>query len=273
MRPLKIELPGFRGGEILCFEHLNSTQTFLKDNSSQLPIDTTVMALSQGDGHGRRGRSWSQIPRKDLAFSSSFEISSESSVIFLTQYFAYGLRESIEEYCGITLELKWPNDLMYGDAKVGGLILNEMRSKRPDKRLFALGLGLNVLSLEGERAHLDRKTKSLLEIEQSIQADTRKTVIQDLISDTSETLTIFLSKILQPLSSVIYLVEKPHPSTLKHVLSQFKLTEGAQIQWIAEGGQEDQGVLLGIEEEGALVVRPQGQTLLKILRNLVEINY
>lgn len=271
MRPLKIELPGFREGEILCFEHLNSTQSFLKDNATQLPVDTTIMALSQGDGYGRRGRSWSQVPMKDLAFSTSFHISTDASLTFLTQYFAYGLRESIEEFCGITLDLKWPNDLMHRGAKVGGLILNEIRSDNPQKRAFALGLGLNVFSTHEDRNHLDRKTLSLWEIEQSER--TLPGTLNHLQSEYEEVLPAILSKILQPLSSIIYLIEKPHQATLKHILSEFKLQPGSEIEWRSEDGAQGQGVLVGIEETGALVVRPKGQTLLKILRNLVEINY
>ncbi|HYR56354.1 MAG TPA: biotin--[acetyl-CoA-carboxylase] ligase [Myxococcaceae bacterium] len=102
-----------------------------------------VIAEEQTEGKGRRGRSWispaglnlyfSVILRPDLPPQRAPEITLVAAVAA-----AEALRG-----LGAPAGIKWPNDLMIGDKKVGG-ILTELSSD-PDRIHFAiLGMGFNL---------------------------------------------------------------------------------------------------------------------------------
>lgn len=55
---------------------------------------------------------------------------------------ALAVRESVSNVCAVTLALKWPNDLLFGDRKCVG-ILSEGRSTGPVTRVV-LGVGINA---------------------------------------------------------------------------------------------------------------------------------
>ena len=52
-------------------------------------------------------------------------------------------RTAIQAQTGLTADLKWPNDLLVGGKKVGG-ILTEMHAEPTQVRFVIVGIGVNV---------------------------------------------------------------------------------------------------------------------------------
>ncbi len=98
---------------------------------------------SQDVGRGRAGRRWSSPIASGLLFSTILphELSGASlpAVGFWT---ALCVADSVASVCGITLGLKWPNDLVLGGRKCCG-VLTEGRSTGKTTRVV-VGVGLNV---------------------------------------------------------------------------------------------------------------------------------
>jgi len=101
---------------------------------------TVVVAHRQLAGHGRQGRTWQDcgglhlsvvVPPHRAALEHGFSV-------WLGLITVLVLREDFQ----LDARLKWPNDIMVRDRKIGGILLQ--RSGPPEKRLVVAGLGLNL---------------------------------------------------------------------------------------------------------------------------------
>lgn len=104
-----------------------------------------VSADHQTAGRGRLGRGWLDLPGKSLMVSLALEGRNGFDTALLV---SLSIRAAIVALGGEGPRLKWPNDLVYGDRKAGG-ILSEMHSAK-GRRFAIVGLGLNVGYLPGE---------------------------------------------------------------------------------------------------------------------------
>jgi BirA family biotin operon repressor/biotin-[acetyl-CoA-carboxylase] ligase len=104
-----------------------------------------VTARHQTGGRGRMGRSWLDLPGKSLMFSLVLEDLAGFMAAVLT---SLSMRATIVGAGGGGPRLKWPNDLVYEDRKVGG-VLCEAYAVR-GREYVITGLGLNVGYLPGE---------------------------------------------------------------------------------------------------------------------------
>ena len=105
--------------ETLILERTTSTQDEVRRRIGALPL--LVVAGYQTRGRGRSGADWVTAPRA-LAASLGFRPSWPSSSWPLTTLVSgvAALRALGERAAGMTL--KWPNDLMRGNAKLGGIL-------------------------------------------------------------------------------------------------------------------------------------------------------
>lgn len=140
------------------FDTLESTQDrvfeLLEEGQADLLV---VSAENQTRGRGRQGREWISEPGRSLTLSIGFKMEARrleglSLLVGLATREAIGMNE---------IELKWPNDLMLRDQKVGGILI-ESRSRGPEA-LVAVGIGVNLFSLQSANYHgLGKKIDSLI---------------------------------------------------------------------------------------------------------------
>lgn len=126
------------------FETLPSTQDALHDLAQQgAPVGTAVVAGVQTLGRGSRGRGW-ESPLGGLWMSVLCRPEGELTMEVLSLRVALAVAEAVEcAHPGTALQLKWPNDLMLGGRKLGG-ILCEARWHGANLGWVAVGVGLNV---------------------------------------------------------------------------------------------------------------------------------
>jgi BirA family biotin operon repressor/biotin-[acetyl-CoA-carboxylase] ligase len=110
-------------------EEVRSTQDLARDELDRLPV--VVMSERQTAGRGRAGAPWITAPRA-LAASVAFTASGDDRRPF-------SLMAGVAAVRAIgTGSLKWPNDILLDDLKVGGILV-----ERSDAMVVA-GLGLNL---------------------------------------------------------------------------------------------------------------------------------
>ncbi len=136
-----------------------------------------VAARHQTGGRGRLGRSWHDLPGKSLLVSLVPEGMSgfEASVLV-----ALSARAAIVAAGGKGPRCKWPNDLVYGDRKVGGILAEAYRTgmtsagprDAADAGPVIVGLGLNVGYLPGELDMAAKLPPTSLRIEEGKTWDT-----------------------------------------------------------------------------------------------------
>lgn len=114
-----------------------------------------VTARHQTGGRGRMGRDWLDLPGKSLLVSLVLQGVGGFEASMLV---ALSARAAIVAAGGEGPRFKWPNDLVYGRGKVGGILSEAYGSKGVplEQRgiegagLTIVGLGLNVGYLPGE---------------------------------------------------------------------------------------------------------------------------
>jgi BirA family biotin operon repressor/biotin-[acetyl-CoA-carboxylase] ligase len=120
-----------------------STNDLLKVMAARgAPEGTVVVARGQTAGRGTKGRTWYSPPGLGLYLSILLR-PARDELSRLTFMAGLAARDAIRISHGLEVRLRWPNDIVYGGRKLGG-ILCEARSRagRPDFAI--LGFGLNV---------------------------------------------------------------------------------------------------------------------------------
>lgn len=108
------------------------------------PEGTLVLADHQTAGRGRLGRRWEAPPGSSLLISVILRPHLGAPQIHrLTMIAGLAMAEAIEAETGLWVALKWPNDLLIGEAKVGG-VLAEAALVGDRVEYAVVGLGLNV---------------------------------------------------------------------------------------------------------------------------------
>ena len=108
-----------------------------------MPLGSVVVADHQTAGRGRHGRSW-EAPSGSGLFVT-FVVEPSPVVVF-----AAGVAAA--EACGRGVQLKWPNDLILDDRKLGG-ILAEIRHEHA---LVGIGINLSWAPVGAAKLEADR---------------------------------------------------------------------------------------------------------------------
>jgi len=103
---------------------------------------TAVVAGEQLQGRGSRGRSW-HSPPGGLWLSVLFRPVASEGLEVMSLRAGMAVAGAVGVVVPRPLQLKWPNDLMLGDSKVGG-VLCEARWQGDTLGWVAVGVGLNV---------------------------------------------------------------------------------------------------------------------------------
>jgi BirA family biotin operon repressor/biotin-[acetyl-CoA-carboxylase] ligase len=116
-------------------ESCESTQ-LLVDTS--LPEGAIVVADHQSAGRGRLGRTWEAPPGKALLVSVLLRPPVERNAPEISLVAGVAVADALERMLGLSVQLKWPNDVMLRRRKVAGC-LAEARDGT-----VVLGIGVNV---------------------------------------------------------------------------------------------------------------------------------
>ena len=107
-------------------------------------------ALHQTSGRGRHGRRWFASAGGALLFSLAVPMkTADARIAAATLACGIGVAEALRA-AGVPVALKWPNDLLLGDRKLGG-VLCELAVDDHGRRTLIVGIGINL--------HLDAATR------------------------------------------------------------------------------------------------------------------
>lgn len=125
-------------------DEVSSTQESAKQLAEAGAVEgTVVVARTQERGRGRLGRRWLSPPG-GLWFSIVLRPTCPPArVAGLTLLAAVSVANAVRSVTKIEAGIKWPNDILIGGRKVGG-ILTEMTAEMNVVKYVVLGVGLNV---------------------------------------------------------------------------------------------------------------------------------
>jgi BirA family biotin operon repressor/biotin-[acetyl-CoA-carboxylase] ligase len=123
------------GEPLIHVESCESTQALLDPSMSE---GTAALADFQTSGRGRLGRTWEAPPRAAVLVSVVLKPPAERPLPQLALVAGVAVADALERLTGLSVQIKWPNDVMLRRAKVAG-ILAEARDGA-----VVLGNGVNV---------------------------------------------------------------------------------------------------------------------------------
>jgi len=139
------------GGSGAWLEHLDVFDTIDSTNdwlAGQTPPTAGRLAAAVADyqskGRGRRGRQWDIPPGHGLCLSVARAVAVPADgVSALTLACGTAAAEALESFGAERIRLKWPNDLVLIDGKLGG-ILSEIAGRAGAAMHVVVGIGINV---------------------------------------------------------------------------------------------------------------------------------
>ena len=129
---------------------IDSTNEYIKLNKSLFSQNSLVVySFNQTNGKGQRGKIWSSQPYKNICTSLYNKIEKTSDeILFKTNLFtSLAVLEILKFYDIPKLKIKWPNDIMSGNKKIAGILIENsfFRNKIVDS---IIGIGLNVNQID-----------------------------------------------------------------------------------------------------------------------------
>lgn len=212
------------------------------------PHGAVVVAEEQTAGRGRAGRRWSSEKSSGIYCSVLLRPPiPPSQAPLLTLLAGLAARDAAADELGARPDIRWPNDLLAGGRKFGG-ILTEMRAE-PDRVHYAvIGIGLNVnqARLPGE----------LAEIATSLRIETGKTHSRLEI----------LVRLLRGLDHYYnQFLAQGAPPVLRRFAEVSSYFEGKRVR-ITTATESFTGVTAGLEPSGVLrVARDDGRGIEPVL--------
>lgn len=220
----------------IVFDSLDSTNAAaLKLVAESRPTPFLVVAERQTAGRGRRGRTWVSPFGENIYYSLVLRIEGgmrqlEGLSLLTGLAVLKTLREAGVQGAG----LKWPNDVLVGQRKIAGILL-ELVGDPADVCHVVIGIGINV---NMRTAHEVDQSWTSLRLETGSLFD-RNAVVGNLTRNIEDYLSVHQVTGFEPFRSEW---ESNH------------LWQGRAVT-LSAGVQAIEGIVLGIDSQGALKLR------------------
>jgi BirA family biotin operon repressor/biotin-[acetyl-CoA-carboxylase] ligase len=198
------------------------------------PHGSMWFADEQTAGRGRGDHAWHSAVGQGLYLSLLLRLSAHMPLLPLAAGLAAAA--AVREASGLTVDLRWPNDLLIGPRKAGGILV-ESQSDREQLGFAVVGIGINVHQ-QGFAADLATPGTSL-DMESGRWIDRQPLLIALLEALERET------RVLRDPAAIRTIPER--------VARASTWVKGREVE--VHGPQECSGVTDGLDEHGFLRVR------------------
>ena len=200
----------------------------------------TVITDFQTAGRGQRGNQWEATPAENLMLSVVWQPAflAATHQFQLSQAVALGVHDWAVALLGPDpkLKLKWPNDLYYGDQKLGGILI-ENTLKGPKIQFSIVGIGLNI-----------NQQRFAVAAATSLRLLTGRAYHREALA----------ARLLECLEGRYLQLRAGQVGRLRH--SYLQVLYRYQETWFFEiEGQRVSGQIVGVEEDGRLAVAVAGE--------------
>ena len=202
------------------------------------PDGTLILTDNQTNGKGRRQNKWVSTPDKSLTFSfilhSELELEKMGLLPLLT---GISIVKGITAATAIQTGLKWPNDIMLNEKKMGGILIE---SKQTGHGLgVVVGVGLNINENAQDIPHTLRNNAISLAMF-SRQTHSREQILSAILNE-------FETLYNNQMDSII-------PLWTDHCIHQDR-----EVSFHSEKGKQ-QGIFQGISSLGHAEIQINGKT-------------
>ena len=196
-----------------------------------------LLAERQSAGRGRRGRTWASPLAAHLYLSLQRRFDGGVAALAgLSIAVGVATAEALHGLGFAEVGLKWPNDLIVTDRKLGGILI-EFGGEDAGVVCAVIGIGINVRMPESAAATIDQPWIDLQQLD--VQTPSRNALATALIAAQVRALDQFVKEGLAPFLARWRALDALRDRTVE----------------VIAGEHRDPGIALGIADSGALRVR------------------
>ena len=175
----------FRSKVVLeVFDTISSTNDYLLRKEKNKDKDIKIcIAEEQTKGRGRRGKSWISPKFKNIYFSLNSYLKKED-LSGLSIAVALSVSEVLNKINVMSL-IKWPNDLLVGNKKICGILIETAKVGELTKVVIGIGINVNM-----EHSELIDQEWTSIKLEKKQSVD-RNSIITEMINQLCITLNEF----------------------------------------------------------------------------------
>jgi BirA family biotin operon repressor/biotin-[acetyl-CoA-carboxylase] ligase len=225
------------GSKIILVNEVDSTNELAKSYVENDPPEGIVfLAESQTKGKGRSGRSWHSPPGAGIYLSvllkPDIEVIQLSPLTLMT---GVSVAKAVNLFQPFSVDLKWPNDILLNGKKVGGILCELVPFN--EKFWVVLGIGVNVNHV------VDQFPSDISEIATSLCIQNEKKFDR----------TLLIISILKCLGQDYHSFLTNGIKTIVNDWAELTTMFGKSIK-LTQGGQSIEGVALGLDDQGSIIL-------------------
>jgi len=234
-------------GRLRHFATIGSTNTHaLEQARAGAPHGSYYLADEQTAGRGRSDHQWISQSGEGLYLSVLLRPNLPTAdLVWLPLLAGLAVHRAIREVTALEADLRWPNDLLIGPRKTGGILVEAQTESRPDGHFAAaavIGIGIN---LHQRRFPPNLATEpTSLDLEKGGVETSRHISRQDL-----------LIAILLALHAEISQVPANFAAIPARIAAISTWVQGRRVE--VHGPQPCTGITAGLDERGFLRVRTE----------------
>jgi BirA family biotin operon repressor/biotin-[acetyl-CoA-carboxylase] ligase len=233
----------FIGQKVIYYSSLDSTMEAARREAQWgSSAGTIVVTEEQTKGKGRMQRTWVS-PREQLAFS----VILRPNMDYLPQMImisSLAVTYAIQKVTGLRPQIKWPNDVLIGEKKVCGILIENDIRKNLLKHTI-IGIGVNVNMSVAEYPEISSIATSL----------------SDELGKEISRLQL-LRQILIELEALYYSL--PQSDSILEQWQKRLVTLGLRI-YVSIGDKYYDGIAESVSKDGSLILRQRDGNLTKIV--------
>ena len=138
----------------------STNSTLMQMATGGAPNATAVLAEFQTQGRGRIGRNWLSPLAGGICLSLLWRFQDPRQVAGLSLAVGVALVRALKSIGADHIALKWPNDLLWQGAKLGGILI-EIAGEAHGSCAVVIGVGLNIDLPEVMETHIDQSVTDL----------------------------------------------------------------------------------------------------------------
>jgi len=224
------------------FSEIESTNSYLMDQPCPPPGRyRVVIAEHQTAGRGRMDRTWCSPPSCGLCLSMAFTFRSmPENFPSLSLAIGIAVAQAIERFGIQGIGLKWPNDIVARDGKLGG-VLSEVLPANAEGVTVVVGVGLNIdFADTGVQSTIVSQLGRVVDLAScSDELPSRSAISAAVIECLFETMVRFEADGFEP---------------FYEMWQQYDWLRGQQVQIESADGLIP-GLVEGVDTDGALLLR------------------
>jgi len=151
-------------------DDINCSVEFVVDSTNERLLQGLTGGSLHGDalcaeyqtlGRGRRGDKWVSPPGSGICLSLCWFFDTPPSTFSaLSLVVGIAIINRLEDLGATGLQLKWPNDIMRGEKKIAGILI-EMRAESAGMCKTVIGVGINFNLPDQSKDQIDRPASDL----------------------------------------------------------------------------------------------------------------